>query len=91
MTIDGGRETVSGVSPGNFSSLHVDMGVIFVGGTPLVFPPSNLIRFRTTGEEVYTTIRILCVCEHRVKYKTVQFVSGWPKFRTLKGQTNQPS
>ena len=52
MTIDGGRETVSGVSPGNFSSLHVDMGVIFVGGTPLVFPPSNLIRFRTTGEEV---------------------------------------
>ena len=52
MTIDGGRETVSGVSPGNFTSLHVDMGVIFVGGTPLGFPPTNLIRYRTTGEEV---------------------------------------
>ena len=52
MEIDGGAETVSGLSPGSFTSLNVDIGVLFVGGTPLFLPPTNLIRFRNTGEEV---------------------------------------
>ena len=52
MEIDRGVETVSGLSPGSFTSLNVDIGVLFVGGTPLFLPPTNLIRFRNTGEEV---------------------------------------
>ena len=52
MAIDGGSEVVSGVSPGSFTSLNIAMETLFVGGTPLEFPPTNLIRFRTTGEEV---------------------------------------
>lgn len=52
MVIDGGVEIVSGESPGSFTSLNIAMEMLFVGGTPLVFPPTNLIRFRTTGEVV---------------------------------------
>ena len=52
MEIDGGSEVVSGVSPGTFTSLNVAMGILFIGGTPLALPPSNLITYRTTGEEV---------------------------------------
>jgi hypothetical protein len=52
MVIDGGAEVVSDVSPGTFTSLNIGMEMLFVGGTPLAFPPNNLIRFRTTGEEI---------------------------------------
>ena len=55
MVIDDGAEVVSDVSPGSFTSLNIDTEMLFVGGTPLALPPSNLIRFRTTGEEVRST------------------------------------
>lgn len=55
MVIDDGAEVVSNVSPGSFTSLNIDTEMLFVGGTPLALPPSNLIRFRTTGEEVRST------------------------------------
>ena len=50
--VDGGTEEVSGESPGSFTSLNVETDMLFVGGTPVAMPPTNLIRFRTTGEEV---------------------------------------
>lgn len=46
MVIDGGAEVVSGLSPGSFTSLNVETEMLFVGGTPLVLPPTNLISFR---------------------------------------------
>ena len=52
MIVDDGVEVISGFSPGSFSSLNVETEMLFVGGTPLTLPPTNLIRFRTTGEEV---------------------------------------
>ena len=54
MVIDEGAESVTGGSPGSFMLLNIDTGLLFLGGTPLLVPPSNLIRFRTTGEEVNT-------------------------------------
>lgn len=50
--VDGGTEEVSRESPGSFTSLNVETDMLFVGGTPVAMPPTNLIRFRTTGEEV---------------------------------------
>ena len=46
MVIDGGAEVVSGLSPGSFTSLNLETEMLFVGGTPLVLPPTNLISFR---------------------------------------------
>ena len=63
MVIDGGAEVVSDVSPGTFTSLNIGMEMLFVGGTPHAFPPTNLIRFRTTGEEVRGRIMYdRCIC-----------------------------
>ena len=72
MVIDEGAESVTGGSPGSFMSLNIDTGLLFLGGTPLSVPPSNLIRFRTTGEEVKThkiqnlsrqiLLSLVCVC-----------------------------
>ena len=40
--IDGGSEMVSGVSPGNFSSLNMKSGQLFVGGVPTIMAPLRL-------------------------------------------------
>lgn len=51
MVIDGGVEVVSGLSPGVFTALNLETEMLFVGGTPLVLPPSNLISFREEVRE----------------------------------------